>query len=381
MLIPRCRFEVNLEDNSGSTTGMIMDKEGEKLLSLTAEQIYERASTKINCPPIKDIDTSFVNKIFSIRAKKAFARTSNATAAKLYIQSCRLLEKKQWRRCQLESPAWSPIHRQLHRRWHQYVLSVLDNNFVTEESKYTYFKDLFSRNQLSSQTSLVKTKACASEVVIKKARRNSFVLVPDEPAALRQLWDTDSLIEIYPEGGEEKALWFLILRYIGFPHLNLHRLNLGSESFVFIRCINKFGFVLFVDEDSKLLNSNCGLATYAIDSEQQFSPMGISRDLAVGTVAIGSLLMASMLGAEVNPAENPTLYLHLAFTATFFTDWDFLSHATIVGFMGGAATVVILQQLKRILGLEHFTHATDVVSVFAQTHAVPLFSHVFKHDE
>uniref|UniRef100_A0A0V0IMP0 Putative sulfate transporter 3.1-like n=2 Tax=Solanum TaxID=4107 RepID=A0A0V0IMP0_SOLCH len=115
--------------------------------------------------------------------------------------------------------------------------------------------------------------------------------------------------------------------------------------------------------------------------------MGSSRDLAVGTVAVGSLLMASMLGAEVNPAENPTLYLHLAFTATFFTGLfevalgffrlgfivDFLSHATIVGFMGGAATVVILQQLKGILGLEHFTHATDVVSVlrsvFSQTHA------------
>ncbi|XP_015079458.1 sulfate transporter 3.1-like [Solanum pennellii] len=118
-----------------------------------------------------------------------------------------------------------------------------------------------------------------------------------------------------------------------------------------------------------------------------YALMGSSRDLAVGTVAVGSLLMASMLGAQVNPAENPTLYLHLAFTATFFTGLfelalgffrlgfivDFLSHATIVGFMGGAATVVILQQLKGILGLQHFTHATDVISVlrsvFAQTHA------------
>ncbi|KAJ8559321.1 hypothetical protein K7X08_003379 [Anisodus acutangulus] len=117
-----------------------------------------------------------------------------------------------------------------------------------------------------------------------------------------------------------------------------------------------------------------------------YALMGSSRDLAVGTVAVGSLLMASMLGSEVNASENPTLYLHLAFTATFFTGLfevalgffrlgfivDFLSHATIVGFMGGAATVVILQQLKGILGLEHFTHATDVVSVlrsvFTQTH-------------
>ena len=53
---------------------------------------------------------------------------------------------------------------------------------------------------------------------------------------------------------------------------------------------------------------------------------------------------------------------------------DFLSHATIIGFMAGAATVVILQQLKGILGLEHFTHSTDLVSVmrsvFSQTHQV-----------
>lgn len=201
-----------------------------------------------------------------------------------------------------------------------------------------------------------------------------------------------------------------------------------------------------------------------------YAMMGSSRDLAVGTVAVASLLMASMLGKEVSAAENPTLYLHLAFTATFFAGVfqsalgflrlvfflcknarklillgrekkerefflsfflffyflvggcgigegsrgglvclqislyfiitrllfyvffffltlavlvynrlglivDFLSHATIVGFMAGAATVVCLQQLKGILGLEHFTTATDLVSVmrsiFSQTHQVP----------
>ncbi|KAM1278886.1 hypothetical protein ACFX13_031832 [Malus domestica] len=117
-----------------------------------------------------------------------------------------------------------------------------------------------------------------------------------------------------------------------------------------------------------------------------YAMMGSSRDMAVGTVAVASLLTASMLGAEVNAAENPTLYLHLAFTATFFAGVfqaslgllrlgfivDFLSHATIVGFMAGAATVVCLQQLKGILGLDHFTRGTDLVSVmrsvFSQTH-------------
>lgn len=42
--------------------------------------------------------------------------------------------------------------------------------------------------------------------------------------------------------------------------------------------------------------------------------------------------------------------------------------------MGGAATVVCLQQLKGILGLVHFTHEADLVSVmksvFTQIHMV-----------
>ncbi|WMV13822.1 hypothetical protein MTR67_007207 [Solanum verrucosum] len=31
LLVPRCRFDVDLKDNSGSIIGIIMDKEGEKL--------------------------------------------------------------------------------------------------------------------------------------------------------------------------------------------------------------------------------------------------------------------------------------------------------------------------------------------------------------
>ncbi|KAF2284277.1 hypothetical protein GH714_020198 [Hevea brasiliensis] len=117
-----------------------------------------------------------------------------------------------------------------------------------------------------------------------------------------------------------------------------------------------------------------------------YAMLGSSRDLAVGTVAVASLLISSMLGKEVNPNEDPKHYVQLALTATFFAGVfqsalgllrlgfivDFLSHATIVGFMGGAATVVCLQQLKGILGLVHFTQGTDLVSVMrsvlSQTH-------------
>ncbi|KAG2722274.1 hypothetical protein I3760_02G121700 [Carya illinoinensis] len=117
-----------------------------------------------------------------------------------------------------------------------------------------------------------------------------------------------------------------------------------------------------------------------------YAMLGSSRDLAVGTVAVGSLLIASMLDKEVNHQHNPKLYIQLVLTATFFAGVfqaslgflrlgfivDFLSHSTIVGFMSGAATVVCLQQLKGILGLIHFTRETDLVSVvrsvFSQTH-------------
>ncbi|XWS08928.1 hypothetical protein CRYUN_Cryun40dG0042400 [Craigia yunnanensis] len=117
-----------------------------------------------------------------------------------------------------------------------------------------------------------------------------------------------------------------------------------------------------------------------------YAMLGSSKDLAVGTVAVASLLIASMLGKEVSPTENPKQYVQLVFTATFFAGVfqaslgilrlgfivDFLSHATIVGFMGGAATIVCLQQLKGMFGLVHFTHETDLVSVmrsvFGQIH-------------
>lgn len=42
---------------------------------------------------------------------------------------------------------------------------------------------------------------------------------------------------------------------------------------------------------------------------------------------------------------------------------DFLSHAAVVGFMGGAAITIALQQLKGFLGIKDFTKKTDVISV------------------
>lgn len=49
-----------------------------------------------------------------------------------------------------------------------------------------------------------------------------------------------------------------------------------------------------------------------------YSMLGSSRHLGVGPVSIASLVMGSMLSETVTYAQNPTLYLQLAFTATFF---------------------------------------------------------------
>ncbi|KAF7135136.1 hypothetical protein RHSIM_Rhsim08G0220600 [Rhododendron simsii] len=115
-----------------------------------------------------------------------------------------------------------------------------------------------------------------------------------------------------------------------------------------------------------------------------YSLLGSSRHIGVGPVSIASLVMGTMLSETVSYADQPILYLQLAFTATFFAGVfqaslgllrlgfviDFLSKATLVGFMAGAAVIVSLQQLKGLLGIVHFTSEMEIV---------PVLSSVFSH--
>ncbi|KVI07314.1 STAS domain-containing protein [Cynara cardunculus var. scolymus] len=129
--------------------------------------------------------------------------------------------------------------------------------------------------------------------------------------------------------------------------------------------------------------------------------MGSSRDIAIGPVAVVSLLLGTLLRKEYDPDKEKSEYLRLVFTSTFFAGitqatlgvlrypkninfllfdrkqtfltiifWsrlgfliDFLSHAAVVGFMAGAAITIALQQLKGFLGIKHFTKETDIISV------------------
>ncbi|KAL0284619.1 UNVERIFIED_CONTAM: Sulfate transporter 3.1 [Sesamum calycinum] len=61
-----------------------------------------------------------------------------------------------------------------------------------------------------------------------------------------------------------------------------------------------------------------GLCKFQLCAAADICNVGSSRDLAVGTVAVPSLLISSMLGKEVNPHQNTKLYVQLVLTATFF---------------------------------------------------------------
>ncbi|KAL6586158.1 putative sulfate transporter 3.5 [Orobanche minor] len=110
-----------------------------------------------------------------------------------------------------------------------------------------------------------------------------------------------------------------------------------------------------------------------------YAVFGSSNHLAVGTVAACSLLIAETIGEKASPTDNQQLYVSLVFTATLFSGLlqtlmgilrlgilvDFLAHSTITGFMGGTSLLIILQQMKGILGLKHFTTKTGVVAVLS----------------
>ncbi|KAI3827532.1 hypothetical protein L1987_01609 [Smallanthus sonchifolius] len=110
-----------------------------------------------------------------------------------------------------------------------------------------------------------------------------------------------------------------------------------------------------------------------------YAVLGSSKHLAVGPVSIASLVMGTMLNDAVSYSLQPVLYLNLAFTATFFAGLfqaslgllrlgfviDFLSKATLVGFMAGAAVIVSLQQLKGLLGIVNFTSKMQIIPVLS----------------
>lgn len=49
-----------------------------------------------------------------------------------------------------------------------------------------------------------------------------------------------------------------------------------------------------------------------------YAVLGSSREIAIGPVAVVSLLLGDLLKQQFNPTKQPQAYLELAITATFF---------------------------------------------------------------
>ncbi|XLT36641.1 hypothetical protein HN873_067933, partial [Arachis hypogaea] len=172
-----------------------------------------------------------------------------------------------------------------------------------------------------------------------------------------------ALQSLFPSRNSE-AIWlpdsplqvFAFLRYVHEDDLNYH-----FHDFAYAK-------LAYLDPWYGLYASFVAPLVYAFT--------GTSRDIAIGPVAVVSLLLGSLLSSEISDTKSHD-YLRLAFTATFFAGVtqlvlgvcrlgfliDFLSHAAIVGFMAGAAITIALQQLKGLLGIKDFTTKTDIVSV------------------
>jgi len=94
-----------------------------------------------------------------------------------------------------------------------------------------------------------------------------------------------------------------------------------------------------------------------------YALLGSSPQLAVGPVALVSLLVASSIGALAE--SSSAMYIHYALTLSLMVGVillamgifrlgflvNFLSHPVISGFISAAAIIIVISQLKHILGI------------------------------
>ncbi|KAH0696252.1 hypothetical protein KY290_013606 [Solanum tuberosum] len=86
-LVPRCSFQIDLIDNTATTTTSISAELGEKLLSMTAEDIFDMTCTKRQSLSLHHVHEMLSNKTFEIQLRKSSWSSSNTTNATLSILS------------------------------------------------------------------------------------------------------------------------------------------------------------------------------------------------------------------------------------------------------------------------------------------------------
>ncbi|XP_016449716.1 uncharacterized protein LOC107774633 [Nicotiana tabacum] len=87
MLIPRCRFEVEITDETGTITATMSEGLGERILSMTAEQIYDITGVKNELFPIAHINQLLTDKLFRVQLQRSSSRTPDKNAGSLVLLS------------------------------------------------------------------------------------------------------------------------------------------------------------------------------------------------------------------------------------------------------------------------------------------------------
>ncbi|KAH0698406.1 hypothetical protein KY290_016057 [Solanum tuberosum] len=86
-LVPRCSFQIDLIDGTATTTTSISAELGEKLLSMTAEDIFDITCTKRQSLSLNHVHEMLSNKVFEIQLRKSSWASSNTTHATLSVLS------------------------------------------------------------------------------------------------------------------------------------------------------------------------------------------------------------------------------------------------------------------------------------------------------
>ncbi|WMV29000.1 hypothetical protein MTR67_022385 [Solanum verrucosum] len=86
-LVPRCSFQIDLIDDTATTTTSISVELGEKLLSMTAEDIFDITCTKRQSLSLNHVHEMLSSKVFEIQLRKSSWSSSNTTTTTLSILS------------------------------------------------------------------------------------------------------------------------------------------------------------------------------------------------------------------------------------------------------------------------------------------------------
>ncbi|XP_055831662.1 uncharacterized protein LOC129900672 [Solanum dulcamara] len=87
MLIPRCEFEVEITDANGTITTTVSENLAERMLSMTAKQIYETTAIKKQLMPFEHIREELLQKSFKIHLQKSLLWTPDRTPGSLVVLS------------------------------------------------------------------------------------------------------------------------------------------------------------------------------------------------------------------------------------------------------------------------------------------------------